>query len=80
MCKIFGILEKVLYLCNRKKGKGLYPSSDPKQNEKDMRNIIATFRLDTHEKEFNHFIALFGSRYTYYYTTFDGVRIVDVIE
>ena len=45
-----------------------------------MKNIVATFRLDTHESEFNHFVALFGSRYTYHYTTFNGVRIVDVIE
>lgn len=45
-----------------------------------MKTIVTTFRLDTHEKEFNHFVALFGSRYTYFYTTFNGVRIVDVIE
>ena len=45
-----------------------------------MKNIVATVRLDTHEAEFNHFAALFNSRYTYYYTTFNGVRVVDVIE
>jgi hypothetical protein len=45
-----------------------------------MKNIVATFRLDTHEKEFNHFVALFGSHYTYTYSTFNGVTIVDIIE
>lgn len=45
-----------------------------------MKTIVATFRLDTHEKEFNRFVALFGSRYTYIYTTFNGVRLVDIIE
>lgn len=70
----------MLYLCVNKRGKGLHPSSDSKQNEKDMKTIVATFRLDTHEKEFNHFVALFGARYTYIYTTFNGVRVVDIIE
>ena len=58
----------------------MHPSSDPKQTVKDMKNIVATFRLDTHGKEFNHFVALLGNRYTYHYTTFNGVRVVDVIE
>lgn len=69
-----------MYLCVNNKGKGLHPSSDPEQNEKVMTNIVATFRLDTHDKEFNHFVALFGSRYIYIYTTFNGVPIVDAVE
>lgn len=41
--------------------------------------IIATFNLDTHEREFNHFELLFGNRYGYKYSLFAGHRIVDVI-
>lgn len=44
------------------------------------KNIVATFILPVHEKEYNHFVSLFGSRYVYYYSTFNGMRIVDVCE
>ena len=45
-----------------------------------MKNIIASFRLDTHEKEFRHFSSLFGSRYTYRISVFAGIRVIDVLE
>lgn len=45
-----------------------------------MKRIIATFRLDIHANEFHHFMALFGGRYIYHYSRFNGMRIVDVME
>lgn len=43
-----------------------------------MKTIIATFRLDIHKKEFEHFASLFQNRYTYNYKHFDGIPIVDI--
>lgn len=42
--------------------------------------IHATFNLRTHESQYRHFVSLFGSKYTYKYSKFNGNTVVDAIE